>query len=75
VFDFDAIRGVEEVVWWLVKHGLDLTTKVSGAGAPKVRRAPSLAMKMAKPWPVLASALNRQLGWGAKWKEGEQMAD
>jgi hypothetical protein len=27
-------------------------------------------MKMAKPWPVLASALNLQLGWGAKWKVG-----
>jgi hypothetical protein len=26
------------------------------------RRAPTLANKMAKPWPVLASALNRQLG-------------
>jgi hypothetical protein len=25
-------------------------------------------MKMAKPWPVLASALNRQLGCGAEWK-------
>ena len=33
-----------------------LTTKVSGAEAPQVRRAPTLAMKMAKPWPVLASA-------------------
>jgi hypothetical protein len=33
-----------------------------------VRRAPIQAMKMAKPWPVLASALNDQLGWGAKWK-------
>ena len=32
------------------------TLKVSGAGVPKVRRAPTLAMKMAKPWPVLASA-------------------
>jgi hypothetical protein len=27
-------------------------------------------MKMAKPWPALASELNRQLGWGAKWKVG-----
>ena len=27
------------------------------------RRAPTLANKMAKPWPVLASALNRQLGF------------
>ena len=25
-------------------------------------------MKMPKAWPVLASALNRQLGWGAEWK-------
>ena len=25
-------------------------------------------MKMAKPWPVLASELNRQLGWGALCK-------
>ena len=33
-----------------------LTNKVSGAGAPKVRRVPTLAIKMAKPWPVLASA-------------------
>jgi hypothetical protein len=33
-----------------------LTPKVSGAEAPQVRRAPTLAMKMAKPWPVLASA-------------------
>ena len=33
-----------------------LTPKVSGAGAPKVRRAPTLAMKMPKAWPVLASA-------------------
>ena len=33
-----------------------LTTKVSGAGAPKVRRAPTQAMKMPKAWPVLASA-------------------
>ena len=35
---------------------LRLTTKVSGAGAPKVRRAPTQAMKMPKAWPVLASA-------------------
>jgi hypothetical protein len=27
-----------------------------------------LAIKMAKPWPVLASEFNRQLGAGAKWK-------
>ena len=33
-----------------------LTRKVSGAGAPKVRRAPTQAMKMPKAWPVLASA-------------------
>ena len=33
-----------------------LTPEVSGAGAPKVRRASILAIKMAKPWPVLASA-------------------
>ena len=33
-----------------------LTPKVSGTGAPKVRRAPTQAMKMAKPWPVLVSA-------------------
>lgn len=32
------------------------------------RRAQIQAMKVAKPWSVLASALNRQLGWGAKWK-------
>ena len=23
---------------------------------------------MPKAWPMLASALNLQLGWGAKWK-------
>ena len=23
---------------------------------------------MPKAWPMLASALNRQLGWGAQWK-------
>jgi hypothetical protein len=33
-----------------------LTPKVSGAGAPKVRRAPTQAMRMPKAWPVLASA-------------------
>ena len=33
-----------------------LTPKVSGAGAPQVRRAPTQAMKMPKAWPVLASA-------------------
>ena len=35
---------------------MGLTPKVSGAGAPEVRRAPTLAMKMPKAWPVLASA-------------------
>ena len=35
---------------------IGLTTKVSGAGAPKVRRAPTQAMRMPKAWPVLASA-------------------
>ena len=25
-------------------------------------------MKMPKAWPMLASALNPQLGWGAQWK-------
>ncbi len=30
--------------------------QVSGAGAPKVRRAPTQAMTMPKAWPVLASA-------------------
>ncbi len=25
-------------------------------------------MKMPKAWPMLASALNPQLGWGAEWK-------
>jgi hypothetical protein len=33
-----------------------LTLKVSGAGAPKVRRAPTQAVRMPKAWPVLASA-------------------
>ena len=33
-----------------------LTPKVSGAGAPQVRRAPTQAIKMPKAWPVLASA-------------------
>ena len=33
-----------------------LTTKVSGAGAPQVRRVPIQAIKMPKAWPVLASA-------------------
>src|SRR3989344_190298 len=33
-----------------------LTTKVSGAGATKVRRVPTQAMRMPKAWPVLASA-------------------
>lgn len=38
------------------------TPKVSGAEAPKVRRVPTLAMKMPEAWPVLAFALNAQLG-------------
>ncbi len=33
-----------------------LTTKVSGAEAPQVRRAPTQAMRLPKAWPVLASA-------------------
>ena len=45
--------------------GVGLTTKVSGAGAPQVRRAPTQAMRMPKAWPLVAgacaSALNRQL--------------
>ena len=28
-------------------------------------------MKMPKAWLMLASALNLQLGWGAKWKDVE----
>jgi len=40
--------------YWAFTQGL--TPKVSGAGAPKVRRVPILAMKMAKPWPVLVPA-------------------
>jgi hypothetical protein len=30
-----------------------------------------LAIKIAKRWPMLASALNDSLGWGAEWKVGE----
>ncbi len=33
-----------------------------------MRRAPAWAMKMPKAWPMLASALNPQLGWEAQWK-------
>ena len=29
-------------------------------------------MKMPKAWLMLASALNLQLGWGAKWKVGSR---
>ena len=47
---------VEVAVQWFVVCSFCLTTKVSGAGAPQVRRVPTQAMKMAKPWPVLASA-------------------
>jgi hypothetical protein len=36
--------------------------KVNRRRRPKGRRVPTLANKMAKPWPVLASALNDQLG-------------
>ena len=32
--------------------------KLTGAGAPQGRRAPTWAMTMAKPWPMLASAFN-----------------
>lgn len=38
-----------------------LTPRLTGAEG---RRAPIQAIKMAKPWPVLASALNRQLELG-----------
>ena len=33
-----------------------------------MRRVPTWAMKMPKAWPMLASALNAQLGWRAEWK-------
>ena len=33
-----------------------------------MRRVPTQAMRMPKAWPMLAFALNDQLGWGAKWK-------
>ena len=53
--DIDICRGpCSELPEHVFKR--DLTTKVSGAGAPKVRRAPTQATKMPKAWPVLASA-------------------
>jgi hypothetical protein len=58
-----AGRRVEVVAHQLILMG-SLTPELTGAGA-EARRAPTQANKMAKPWPVLASALNAQLGRGA----------
>ena len=38
--------------------------RLTGAGGPKGRRAPTAGMKMPKACPLLASAFNRELGSG-----------
>ena len=47
-----------EISFWLLHrfHGREPNAKVKRRRSPLGRRVPTLAMKMAKPWPVLASA-------------------
>jgi len=53
--------------WFCLTDGEALVAKVNRRRSAKreARRVPTLAMKMAKPWPVLASVLNRQLDLAA----------
>jgi hypothetical protein len=67
---FHAAKRDDMNMEWDARAGVlgEPNAQVNRRRSPLGRRAPKVAMKMAKPWPVLASALNRQLGCGAEWK-------
>jgi hypothetical protein len=59
IITYELPKRLEVVAALQNRDGLYLrkpNAEVSGAGAPKVRRAPTWAMRMPKAWPMLASA-------------------